>query len=906
MRHALHALVLAFCLVVADAGEALLWCEGETATRKELVPNAGLEAVVPEELSGGAWAASFANQGQPTGSLTCEVAVPAAGTYRLWVRGTGELACRLGDRPWITGGKSSDQLAISADGNPGWPTIAWTDLGAVELPAGTQTVTWRLGREAGEQRFGAVDCFVLAAGAFAPQGKWKPGEAPAPTPAFAPGTAWDFNPGKDAFDPAALLDLRRLNETVAGETGFVHVSADGTGFVRGDGKPLRFWAAGLRTSYADPSLPEMQRTARFLAKRGINLVRIFAMLSPDKAGSAVTDVNERELDCVFRLVAALKSEGIYCIIDPYWGSAVQLQPGWDVTNPGSSNMTGLVFFDPKTQVAYRTWLKALLDRRNPHTGLRLADDSSLAILQLQNEDHLLWYTFNNIKGDALVMLRTLYAAHIKAKYGSLDMALKAWKGHEAGFPVDDKTAGLPGFMHVWDMTNEAWVKKSAMPGFAERTADQLEFICTLTRTFNRDTIAWLRKDLGLKCPINANNWQVVDMTAVMDAQNWADSDADVMAMNFYTGGPHFGINNGWQILPGHRYGDDSCALKPQAMPSNLKQVQGKPLILPEALWSPPNLYQSEAALMVAGQQGLTGLAAACWFCNYPEEWSAGPQGKWTWSTPMQMGQFPAAALIQRLGYVRLGAPVIVEHRSREDLWRRSTPLISQGAGWDPNRQTGIERPDGSKAAVHDALAYLVGPVRLVFDSDGAKSQVADLATCIDRTAKVVRSNTGEIETDFGIGVYRINAPCAQAAAGFLGKAGRQRLADVEIACRNRYAAVAVVSLDGKPLKAAARILVQVGTLARPTGWSTLPARFQFERKWVDGSRIVSLGTLPWQVENVDGEVVIANPGLRTATALDANGMPLAQAVALRQEGGRSVLTLPNGTLHIILEAAATP
>ena len=53
--------------------------------------------------------------------------------------------------------------------------------------------------------------------------------------------------------------------------------------------------------------------------------------------------------------------------------------------------------------------------------------------------------------------------------------------------------------------------------------------------------------------------------------------------------------------------------------------------------------------MVATQQSLTGLDAACWFSNWVAEWEQSPHTKWTYSTPVQIGQFPAAALIYRKG-----------------------------------------------------------------------------------------------------------------------------------------------------------------------------------------------------------------------------------------------------------------
>ena len=54
--------------------------------------------------------------------------------------------------------------------------------------------------------------------------------------------SWAFAPPEDKFTDNALLDLRSLNEKVAGEKGFLRLSEDGNSFVLGDGTPVRFWA----------------------------------------------------------------------------------------------------------------------------------------------------------------------------------------------------------------------------------------------------------------------------------------------------------------------------------------------------------------------------------------------------------------------------------------------------------------------------------------------------------------------------------------------------------------------------------------------------------------------------------------------------------------------------------------
>ena len=304
--------------------------------------------------------------------------------------------------------KGQDAIPIAANGSPFYPPRGeWFDLGTLQLTQGEHKFTWHLGGLKAKDRWGGMDCFVLTTGDLAPRGKYRPDEQPPePIVAFQPGQAWDFQPKPDEFDATALLDLRRLNEEVAGEHGFIRLSEDGNSFTRGDGRPIRFWAAGERTS-PDQSLEIINRQAQFLAKRGVNALRIFAMIPPKAEDSQFTDVDEKELDAIFKVVTAMKSAGIYTIIDAYWAVSTKTGKNWEVTNPGRDNPEGLVYFDPKFQAGYKAWMKAIYTRPNPYTGVRLADEPAVAIIQLQNEDSLLWWGITNLGSqDAADLRRT--------------------------------------------------------------------------------------------------------------------------------------------------------------------------------------------------------------------------------------------------------------------------------------------------------------------------------------------------------------------------------------------------------------------------------------------------------------------------------------------------------------------
>src|SRR5689334_22965230 len=57
-----------------------------------------------------------------------------------------------------------------------------------------------------------------------------------------PADGWTFSYPSRPGSSKALLDLRFLNEPVAGQSGYVRLTPDGNGFALGDGTPVRFWA----------------------------------------------------------------------------------------------------------------------------------------------------------------------------------------------------------------------------------------------------------------------------------------------------------------------------------------------------------------------------------------------------------------------------------------------------------------------------------------------------------------------------------------------------------------------------------------------------------------------------------------------------------------------------------------
>ena len=287
---------------------------------------------------------------------------------------------------------------------------------------------------------------------------------------------WAFQPPRDEFSPDALLDLRWINEGVAGGHGFVRRSADGNHLMLGDGRPARFWA--VNDSAFDKDLA---RQARFLAKRGINMVRFHCNITP--SGNDLLAIDATDRDRLWKGVAAMKKEGIYVTYSPYWAGASRTKPAMGYLDDGGNQNWGLLFFDAKLQAAYKHWLKQVLTEKNPHTGLALAQDPALAILEIQNEDSLLFWTTQGIKGAARKELRRQFGTFAAKKHASLEKAQAAWQD-AAPTPdqdaPDDFAHGEAALYLTWELTQHR-----GNAGQQQRCADQMQFLTETMRQFNR-------------------------------------------------------------------------------------------------------------------------------------------------------------------------------------------------------------------------------------------------------------------------------------------------------------------------------------------------------------------------------------------------------------------------------------
>lgn len=715
---------------------------------------------------------------------------------------------------------------------------------------------------------------------------------------------WPFTPARDTFSTDAIWDLRYLNEKTAGESGYLTVDGGGD-FRLGNGTPVRLWCVNSGVGREKPwqarplgrqTEPDLAHHARWLAKRGVNMVRLHMQLSPDlekNPDAKFTDVNTAERDAIWRAAAAYKKEGIYLTVSPYWGVPMKFAAHWNFPGGTDQSALGLLFFDPQLQAAYKAWIRALLAETNPYTGVPLAKDPVLGIFQIQNEDSLLFWTVNSLKGPQRQNLGRKFATWAAKKHGSLDAAIKAWPG--ARLEGDDAAAGVLDFYNVWEMTQDR------TGGVGARLADQLEFWTRTMHDFNAEIGRFLREDLGCKALVNAGNWRTASSERLFDAERWSYTANQVDAVNHYFGGLHRGPNEGWAIVNGDKFTSVSALKEPWQLPINLRQTKGRPILVTESSWVPPNGYGSEGPFLIAAYQSVTGVDGYYWFATGDDEWTEPTSAngympslaKWTFATPDVVGGFPGAALMYRRGDLKRADPALTEQRALADLWARTPAVLPEESGFDPNRDAAPNAPAGVKP---NALAFLRGPVNVAFGGVSSVSQTAK-----EDSGTVVRSGTKEVALDYAKGYCTVDAPNAQGVSAFFAAVPKHALSTVEFTSDNAYGTALAISLDGKPLATSEKVMVQFVTDCRPAGWQDKATEIEVgEGRRVPGREVVSYGKAPWMMTAARLRVAIKNPSLAKAKALDANGRPTGD-IAVERAGGVASFRFPSrGALAVVL------
>jgi hypothetical protein len=545
---------------------------------------------------------------------------------------------------------------------------------------------------------------------------------------------------------------------------------------------------------------------------------------------------------------------------------------------------------------------------NPY-GAPLKDEPAVAVIQIHNEDGLFFYTTQQFKPGINQIVRKRFYDWLLKKYASIQAAQSAWGN--VTIDGDNPAVGEMGIYIIWEATQPTSGAKH------KRLTDQMEFLAEVQTGFYHEMTETFRK-AGCKQLINGSNWKAADAIRLLDVERATAGICDVIALNRYYSPTHTGYkstpdNSAWRIDPGHYYEGNSVLLAPEALPINVKQPVSRPVMVTESGWNLPHKYQVEGPFLIAAYSALTGIDAFFWFTasaptydtNPFFTWTTFSDGqhplhRWTVSTPGQMAMFPANALTYRLGYVQESNSLVLESRTTGSLLNREIPVISEEMGFDPNRDDYIPVTGQTELS---GVSYLAGKIQVKYHAGQNSKQIDNqLSDLIRFQEKKIVSSTGELQWDYKKGICILNTPSAQGVCGFVSQEPEFQLNDVTIRSQNEYAAIQVVAMDQKPIPGSGKLLIQVGTISRPAGWSESPSEFTYKGLNYNGFLINNTGQMPWRCVNTSVTVLVKNKFITSAKQLDVAGYAKKE-LPFTRNGDQITLSLPSDAMYVVLQGS---
>ncbi len=249
---------------------------------------------------------------------------------------------------------------------------------------------------------------------------------------------FNFNLPHD--DSTTVEFLPQFPKTPITDSDFI--SSDNSGNFLRNGEPIKFFGGNLTTQGAFPSKSDAEKIAGRMRKMGINLIRFHHIDNPWSNGSlfygitGTREFNSALLDRLEYLIYQLKENGIYVNMNLNVSRTFEKSDGVYAADSLSDYAKGITLYNRHMINLEKEYAKQLLGHVNPYTGISLAQDPVLAMVEMVNENSLFrrWY------GDALKpiseggTLPTLYSNELDslwhdfllAKYDSTANLQQSW------------------------------------------------------------------------------------------------------------------------------------------------------------------------------------------------------------------------------------------------------------------------------------------------------------------------------------------------------------------------------------------------------------------------------------------------------------------------------------------------
>ncbi|HSI83358.1 MAG: hypothetical protein ACAI35_14260 [Candidatus Methylacidiphilales bacterium] len=671
------------------------------------------------------------------------------------------------------------------------------------------------------------------------------------------------------IEPGSALDLSThgLTDGPCGSKGRVIVNKDGHFAYKNDpDKARRFY--GVNFCFSSMYLPREQTDKLLdrLVRLGYNTVRVHHY-----EGQLTKTVNDpgfdwdpAKVDQLDYFMAGCAKRGLWITTDLFVSRPVSgKQIGLQESRIAMDKYKVLVpVYEPAFE-DLKTFSRKLLDRVNPYTGKRVADDPALAWISLINEgpaNHL-WGHIKQIPEWTSAWNRWLAARYPTRE--ELEIALG-----DLG-PTEDparNTVGLPG--SILAQSRRARLCQVFV-------TDTERAMCDRLRAFLRDEL----KCQALLTNVNNAGPGMVPLQAARNKYDYVDE-------HFYVDHPSF-LEKSWQLPSECPNTNPIEAAAPGASGVASVRIYGKPFTVSEFNYSGPGRFRGVGGILTSAMAALQDWDCVWRFAyshSAPNLFEPKPAGYFDMaSDPLSLASDRLAVLLYLRRDVAPASNRLAMVLPR-DLLRNPPQKLSASAIRSAAWITQI-----GNIIVSETDQALPGLLTLPAQSGGSKEAVADLLKqanlpeAASGTDKLIRSETGEISILPKEGVLVIDTP---KSAGGYAEPGKTILAEksgVQIDGLTTGATVFVNSLDPSPIRTSRRLLVTHLTDLQNTGVRYGEAARQTLYEW---------GKLPYLVRDGAATVHIslAEPGAYSVYALTTSGKRL-EKLETKVEAGQLVFTV---------------
>lgn len=711
--------------------------------------------------------------------------------------------------------------------------------------------------------------------------KWLP--VPSQSLIIEPGSALDFS---------QLVPLRP-----AGSAGALTLGHDGL-LRLGDEAAPRFNCAmlanGANENWVMPTHAESDVLARQLRVHGYNLVRFHFMDGRLAVGTPQgQDVNPENLDRYQYLLAALKKNGIYWMLDIVTSANGPKAKGYD-TSRSVTDLKARVNYDPAARVKWLEMLEQVYTRPNPYTGAAPLADPALAFVIGANENSLgFWSQF--------------------AKDGPFDAALLSRFDHwtRERFPtVAELRANVPGLTP----NEEAGRKPIAPPLNWDKTAPRMALFRAFVASLEIDTYQWMTHMLnerGYHGPVlGYPEWYSTSDNRTRRAMPITDLHAYVGGVDTYAIGSQY-------ELPSITSNQGLA----QLVLASSSRWRDRPLVLSEYGSPFPNPSRRDDGVAFPALASFQDYTTICRMASMTIETDI-PDSKSGLKPiyPYRVGLDPVQRVTETLSTLLFFRGDVARARSQgvaiafsqEDEARPGSAFVPATIGRVAflvkfgliPRDRIDSLPKGTQILSTDAergSIWSMAVERVVAMMGGGWGQTTQLVSSLfaqgqlpagNRTSVasgIYESETGEILLDQGHGRIAVKTPLTEALHSDSAVEASILLGSLSVTSTSTGALIAASALDGKPLRESKRILLMLVGDARNTDMVFAGGGTQ--------GKLVSWGKLPITLQQVVAKITLYRERTfaGSLSPLALNGRPLT-AQKVSGKGQTLALTLDTGAI----------